>query len=202
MISLPLEPFNPDPNEVFKDVSGNFFNIEDRLVRYDHNELGYKTYSPFSPDEFGLCKRGDGYWLSLDQPTTITYEGILLSGPLEIQLPTKGWYMIGIANIEESLPNNPNLQVKNKTTSQTLSFQDAVNAGWIGTPLFGWYPQELRYWSVSLDGAPIDDDSVLKPWNGYWLNVYTDNLALIIPSSSSGGGGLDDIDDDSTGNIL
>jgi hypothetical protein len=178
MISLPFDPVNPDPKEVFKDKLGNPINIGDNFYRYDHNSSIYIPYSESTAEEFGLCKRGDGYWLNLLAPTTVSYQGVGSTEPLTLLLPTKSWYMIGIYNIEEELVN---IQIKNNATSQTLPFSGAVNAGWIDSILYGWYPPELRYWEVSLDGPPINDASVVKPWGGYWICTNIDGLELIFP---------------------
>jgi hypothetical protein len=178
MISLPIDPVSSDPAEVFKDPFGNPINISDNLFRYDHNLLGYVSYFDLNPSDFGPLERGDGYWINVQQITVLKYSGTLYTEPLEIAMSGKGWYLAGTSIQELDLVQ---LQLRNNKAGETVSFDQAVANGWVSNTLFGWKPSELRYWSISLDGPPLDDSSSLVPWQGYWINTNIDNLTLIIP---------------------
>jgi uncharacterized repeat protein (TIGR01451 family) len=173
MISLPADPVNPDPAEVFKDVSGIGNGI---LIRYDNSGLDYQTYYDFDPSPFGPCQRGDGYWLYLYQPTTITYQGYNPTETKTIPLPTLSWYLIGGPASETPIASS-NWQVKNNTTSEIKSFADALGV-WIQDPMTSW--DNGGYINIGKDEG-IGDDPILKPWTGYWMYTLTDNLTLIIP---------------------
>jgi hypothetical protein len=150
------------------------------LTRYNSWELSYQTFNPDTPEEFGNLDWATGYWVNFSKETNITYSVPQILGTRSIYLDNSGWHMMGIGNQNQLLVNNPNLLVENKDTGQTLNYDQAVLAGWIGWYVYGYLPSELRYTQVSIDGPPIDEDNKLTPWNGYWMYTQVPNLELII----------------------
>ena len=164
LISLPAHPLNDDPAVVFTGLP-----INDQLVRWDCPTLSYVGYWDLFPSDFGPLKVGEGHWLMLDQPTTISYQGYPTAGTGTVPLPQSGWHLIG-------QPHNGSTDVN--TCSLTGTSAPPVCSV---MPIYGWYPAELRYWEVGCDGAPVNDSKVLEPWRGYWLNTPVPNLSLTIP---------------------
>ena len=164
LISLPERPVSTDPAAVFPGLP-----INDQLVRWDPSSLSYVGYWDGNPGDFGPLKAGEGYWLMLNQPTTITYQYYPQCGPQGIRLPVKGWHLIG--------------QPHNGSTDVNQCLLTGQNAPPVcsAMPIYGWYPAQLRYWEVGCDGAPINDSNLLEPWHGYWLCTPSANLTLTIP---------------------
>ena len=177
LISLPLQPLDDDPAQVFQGIP-----ITDRLYRYDPTRLTYVSYWDLDPADFGPVACGEGYWLYLDQPATLSYQGYHdYFGEVPLSLPLTGWYLIGV-------PHNLGVPladcfVANLTVARTATYPDAAHTElWIQELMYGWYSLQTRYWEVGLDGPPINDDHVLWPWNGYWLQTFTPNLTLNVPA--------------------
>jgi len=177
MISLPLQPLDDDPAAVFPGLP-----ITDNLWRYDGALLSYVGYWDIDPSEFGPMQVGEGYWLCLQQPATINYRGYAAyPGPIPVQLPLAGWHMIGQPREGDVLLSV--CTVTNLTDGLTEPYPEAAQTqSWLDSVLYGWYPSEVRYWEVGLDGPPINDDNTLRAWKGYWLKTSTPNLVLNVPA--------------------
>jgi PKD repeat protein len=177
LISLPVEPIDPDPKEVFKDKNGSYIPISGNLHRYDHSNQRYVTYYDFLPYDFGPCKRGDGYWLYLFQNSTISYEGFPTQK--SFSLPTAGWYLIGGITSNTSMVNIQ-LRIYDSIHSQwiTKNFSEVKDV-WIQDPFIGYDNSGSRYFSAGLKGT--DEDNYLRPWNGYWVYTFANNVEIILP---------------------
>ncbi|KPJ64827.1 hypothetical protein AMK68_00450 [candidate division KD3-62 bacterium DG_56] len=170
MISLPLEPVDPDPEVVFAGlpISGN-------LHRYDHDKLGYVTYYDFAPSPFGDMAVGEGYWFCCLDPAgcQIQYQAYNDRQESMVELPTSGWYMIGgnaIHNHFEGLAVT--------TDTDASLFPEAANV-WVQDPFFGYDNLAGGYFTAGV--LPTDDDHYLRPWNGYWAYAFVGDLALVVP---------------------
>jgi hypothetical protein len=97
MISLPAQPADADPQEVFKDSNGVPLPISGNLHRWDADAKGYATYWDFAPQQFGNCRTGDGYWLYLFEDTVISYQGTRHIGKqlIECKGANSEWSLIG-----------------------------------------------------------------------------------------------------------
>ena len=153
-----------DPAVVFAGIP-----ISDRLVRWDPQTLGYISYFDLIPADFGPLKLGEGYWITLHQPTTITYQSYPDDAAKSISLALPGWHLIG--------------QPHSRATEVTQCVLTGANAPAVCSvmPIYGWNPANLAYWEVGCDGAPINDSNLLEPWHGYWLCTQQPNLTLTIP---------------------
>jgi len=96
-------------------------------------------------------------------PGLITPQGFL----------TLGWNMIG------SIRETPVLLRDCFLTDGKvkLTFQEAVDAGWVQPVLY--YYDGSTYRVLSISGG---DDEYLRPWYGYWLLTFRDSLSLIVPA--------------------
>lgn len=163
LISLPLEPADPRAEKVFDTVSAAG-NIESALFTFDGE---YRLY----PADFTEVHAGRGYWILLDGPASEYCEGLASSGEVSITL-TDGWNLIGQPH------NYPTALASCKVTdgAATLSFDAAVDAGWIADTAYYYHGDgysTCRTWGG-------DDDS-LRPWYGYWVLAYRAGLTLVIP---------------------
>ncbi len=169
MISLPARPVDPNPAVVFNGIS-----ISGNLHRYDHAKQRYVTYQDFAPSEFGLLKMGEGYWFNCLKTTgcDLQYETYGDSGNLEINLPTRGWYLIGTSN------NNINFaDILVKKGTETRTFSQAANV-WIQDPFMGYNNSGGSYFFA---GIAFEGEHYLRPWYGYWVYTFEDDINLILP---------------------
>jgi len=156
--------------------------IEDRLYRYDASRLTYISYSDLDPDEFGKLKNGDGYWLFLDQATTISYQGYVLSGYQPVDLSLAGWHMIGVPHNHNTLLGNCKVAGREGLTVYLAT----TTQGWLQELMYGYYPAQSRYWEVGLEGSPIMTTTPLRMWQGYWCNTFVPGLTLNRAVNGSG----------------
>jgi len=157
---------NTDPVVVFAGLP-----INDQLVRWDCPTLRYVGYWDLDPGDFGPLKVGEGYWLMLNQPTTISYQGYPDDAATSISLPLPGWHLIGYPHAYSGTDVNQ-CSLTGTSAPPICSVM----------PIYGWYPAQLRYWEVGCDGAPINDSKLLQPCQGYWLNTSVAGLTLTIPA--------------------
>jgi len=166
LMSLPIDPADPDPAVVFGDLAtcGNV--IGTNLYRYSKTS-GYELY----PTQFTAMETGRAYWLRLTSVCNNTVTGTLLSAPQTIALDD-GWNMFGMPLSTPVLWSG--CQITDGV--DTKSIADAGTAGWIQTLIYYYTP--AGYKSVKPDGTG-DDDS-LRPWVGYWFLTYQAGLSLIV----------------------
>jgi PKD repeat protein len=171
MISLPAEPVDPDPPAVFAGIPVNL-----ALYRYDPAKRGYIAYNANQPQDFGPCRAGDGYWLYLDQPTTITYASTGISSG-QITVAQQGWAMIGLPRLEPAAVAACLVEAG----SETVPMLQAMQTGWVESPFWG-YQTNVGYFTVGMD-PETDADSMLRPWMGYWLcsNPPGGSLSILLP---------------------
>jgi hypothetical protein len=176
LVSVPLDPVDPDPAAVFKNESGVAIPISGRFHRYDHDAAAYRTYYSSNPAEFGDVKRGDGYWLYLTSATKISYDAQPLS-QLEVPLATTGWYLIGTP--KDATVSLQDVQVTNQTQGRTVGLYNAIYVEhWLGPKLF-WYGPSGGYAAAGFD--PWCEMGQLDPWRGYWVRAQAANLSLVVP---------------------
>ena len=166
LMSLPIDPADPDPAVVFADLAtcGNV--IGTNLYRYSKTS-GYELY----PTQFTAMETGRAYWLRLTSVCDNTVSGTLLSAPQSIALDD-GWNMFGMPLSTPVLWSG--CQITDGV--ETKSIADAGTAGWIQTLIYYYTP--AGYKSVKPDGTG-DDDS-LRAWVGYWFLTYQPGLSLIV----------------------
>ena len=167
LMSIPVEPADPDPAVVFADLAACGNLIEMSLFQYTPG-VGYSIYPSTS---FTAMEVGRGYWLRVTNPCNNTVLGAAPSVPQEIAL-ANGWNMIGMPLADPVLWSG--CQITDGV--ETKSIADAGSAGWIQTLMYYYTP--TGYGSVKPDGTGSDDS--LRPWLGYWLLTYQADLTLIV----------------------
>ena len=167
LMSLPIDPADPDPAVVFADLDACGNVIGTNLYRYS-KASGYELYPSA---QFTAMETGRAYWLRLTSVCDNTVSGTLLSAPQSIALDD-GWNMFGMPLSTPVLWSG--CQITDGV--ETKSIADAGTAGWIQTLIYYYTP--AGYKSVKPDGTG-DDDS-LRAWVGYWFLTYQAGLSLIV----------------------
>jgi len=179
LISLPCDPIDPDPWEVFDELRPP--NQEEdlltgRLHRWDPCRQGYRTWHSFIPSDFGGPLRvGEGYWLWLDDDITISYQACCGYRERSITFPCgANWYMIGHPQNDIVLIYDCEAELD----GDRIRYCDAV-PGWIGDPLVGYDPAGSGYYYVTC--GDLYPDRELIPFQGYWIDVKEADLTIYVP---------------------
>jgi hypothetical protein len=156
-----------------------------------------------TPDEDADMPWYRGYWLHSEVPDlTLVFTGegtVAFSGKI-INVPTVGWTLFSIGQIQSSsgtgainsdgilwamapwvYPDDPYEKARffprvNVTNGvQTMTILDAEAAGWLGATL-SWWDQATQTWKTT----PGDSDWL--HWDrGYWLLTYVPGLQILLP---------------------
>jgi len=171
LTSVPCAPYAPEASDVYSDLVDLGNVITNNLYRYDPG-AGYAIY----PGDFTGVERGSGYWLYVDTVTPVTV--VVVPGERATSQQTialgDNWNMIG--HVFEAPLFLSDCEVNDGVS--TVSFDDAVTAGWID-PVLYYYEPGTGYMTVKADGG--GDDDMLRPWYGYWLLANQAGLDLIFP---------------------
>ena len=180
LISLPLEPTDPDPEAVFDEVSP--------LPLYSYNGTSYDSFASKRLTEVSPLV---GYWIYLDASTKICAEGSRLTGAQSAYLEHVGWHMVGVpypvqwgsGGSSSGPPPLPPGVRRVITTSgggitvsdgyTVISLTEAVSAGWIEGTVWEWDPGARIYTET-----PLAVGKALQPWHGYWILTYREGLTL------------------------
>ena len=138
------------------------------LFRYD-GASGYAMY----PADFTVLEAGLGYWIRPDVAANMGYVGEWFWPGCQ---PFEGTMYLGWSLIGTSEPGDVPLascQVSDGAT--TLSFDDAVTAGWLEDTLYAY---DGGYIAVRTSGG--DDDS-LRGGRAHWVLTNQAGLSLLIP---------------------
>lgn len=182
-ISLPYEPVNGDPYDLFDELrppSHTFDLLSGSLHRYDNDMMGYATYMRQTPAGFGPAVRGEGYWLWVSTGTVITYECLPPSCVPSVTLNGAGWHMIGLPRLGQFSLSD--VLVTNDATGESKLFADAVAAQWVQSPIYRIDRTDTEgngtiYTSLPALGQPLTDVA-LDAYAAYWVNQFADSLAL------------------------
>jgi hypothetical protein len=174
LLSIPCNPVDARPTEVFRDSSGDPVPISGNLHRFDG--AGYVTYFDFSPDAFGLITPGHGYWLYVFEDTTICYQATCEDAPGHIEFVYSGWHLMGSPRAADVAFGD--LQAYHDGVGP-VPFSDITNI-WIQDPLV-YYECGLGYFNAGLH--PQDHDHYLRAFGGYWLYTFVDDVILELPPS-------------------
>jgi hypothetical protein len=153
MISLPLNPVQKTVIEMFGDdlTSPGYF--------YQYTgKNGYKSAE--------ILEQGQGYWLGLLEGQTLDYEGDSLDAVLSVTLYSGNnlvgnpfMYKIGKSNLTFT------------RNDSTLSFEDAVNKGWLSAA--------MHYWDNQSGGSYLATD-ILELGCGAWMYALVDVVTMHI----------------------
>lgn len=173
LIGLPALPDPEDPYLIFGRIP-----IEYRLYGWDPVLRSYVTVDPMAPDMLPTVVSGEGYWLSVDSPSSTSYLGLPweVGAVRPIPLGPAGWHLIGNPHTER-VPLADCCVAGRGGTELTLA--DAVSAGWLVLPMYGWDIDLIAYSAVGLLGPPDEADDALSVWSGYWLNTLVDDVRLV-----------------------
>ena len=153
MLSLPLNPDDPNIDAVFGDDFGDtYFYI-----------FGYRQQDGFSlVDEVSSCA---GYWLAAYDNVTVDEEGTANMGEITLDLD-QGWNLLG-----DCYPwPTPLNSVLVQTEDTTYTFPYAAEAGLV---------QNILY-TMQAPGNEYSEGQLLEPWFGYWFMALEDGLQLIV----------------------
>lgn len=159
-------------------VAPRIFNYNPVTARYDEYPNGARARD---------IRAGHGYWLLLDQAVRIeAVEGNatplnsanLVSIPLSAsgggfnQVGCPYTYGIRLRDVEVEFEG------------RTLSYDDAVIAGWIRGTFWNWEPEERD--GRGGYGFFGGDENTLDPWMGYWCKALVDCHLLVYPPEHLG----------------
>jgi hypothetical protein len=145
LISLPLQPPNPDPSAVLSSIAGTYSSV----WAYNPN-TGWSVYTPDGISDLNELKPGDGYWIRMHGTGTLNFQG---NDPQSTEIPLEGgeWNLVGYSSrhsrdIEDCMQG----------------VADYINSVWAYDPNTGW--------SVyAPDG--VSDLDVMNPGYGYWIKA-------------------------------
>lgn len=172
LISLPVQPADVNPLTVFQGID-----IEARLYRWDNAGQSIIIYSNWSPLQFGDINIDDGYWLQTTGPAIISYEPaeVVQQDQRTIAIPKAGWSIIGCP-FEGPKDWNAVTVTYGGYTRPMATARD-----------WAWLESLGYWWDNSVPGGGLrtyglDDDwaeeTVLRPWKGYWLQTHLNNLSI------------------------
>ena len=156
LVSVPVNPVDPDPEAVFGDDVPF-------LYMWEWDGTQYVKPTKILP--------GHGYWIYLVDQTTLDVCGTMPTEDYTVNLGTAGWHMISTPTIGVYWH-----YVQFQLGTETKGFADAVNAGWI-RPFF--YPYDPTTGAYPALGANASDR--VLPWHGYWVKTLRDGLTMVLP---------------------
>ncbi len=172
LISLPLQPVNPDPAVVLSGIS-----IDGALYRWDNPTQSLLIYDTWSPEQFGNMDIENGYWLQAASAGTISYEANPSSGSShDIPLPTAGWAIMGCPF--ETDRQWADTTVKHGAETVTILTAAQTN-NWMNSTGY-WWDAETQ--SLVDFGLPEDFVAwnIIRPWHGYWVQTYVNDITLTL----------------------
>ena len=161
MISIPLDPENPNPMAVLEDDLGPYYPAKWRLFRYESSDAQNHEYPDVPAMEPGIA-----YWLIAKQGVKIDAQGtpVDMKSDFVICIPP-GFFQLGCP-FPFSVSWN---DVKVRKGSVTVLIGDSGNE-WISPFL----------WRYENGGYQLAEK--LEPWEGYWVeNVSDEEVELLIP---------------------
>jgi hypothetical protein len=172
LLSLPLQPVNPDPVSVFSGIS-----IDGNLYRWDNPVQGLFIYDSWNPGDFGNVNVENGYWLQSASPGIISYQAYPSSGGThDIPLPTAGWAIMGCPfEVDKQWADT---MVKHGTDTVPILTAAQTN-NWMSSTGYWW---DAATQGLSDFGLPEDfiDWNIIQPWHGYWVQTYVNDITLTL----------------------
>ncbi|HOO55464.1 MAG TPA: hypothetical protein PLN69_01495 [bacterium] len=159
MISVPVEP---EPTDVKEQLGNQLSNIQ--VFQYFDREM----YEPDSPEKVDI-QAGIGYWIHLDEPTTLAFEGIIPEPGTGIEIPlVQGWNLIGNPFEGETVDKDDLLI---NLGGETVEATEAVERDWLAPYVFSYNSTSGGY-----ERIPIGDP--LVSWQGY--AIYAKQTCTLI----------------------
>jgi PKD repeat protein len=173
LITLPGQPVNPNPAAVFDELPLAY--LSGCLHRYISG-VGYQAWWPTSPSAFGgPLQPGEGYWLYIHSPVTITYQAVCTFTEQQVHFAEAGWHLAGS-------PQTSNLPVASCTVHQgaasPVAFASQTGV-WLADPLQSWDPVAWGYVSCGVQGGDLD--TILRAGRGHWVYTFVPDVTLHVP---------------------
>jgi hypothetical protein len=182
-ISLPYQPVNADPYEIFDELRPPTQTLDlltGSLHRYENAISSYVTYTTQAPSPFGPARPGVGYLLWTPVATTVKYECSLPTSVPQVALPGHGWHIIGLPRLGSF--TLADVCVTDTDLGQSMLFPDAVAAGWIHHTVYriDRADSEGRGMTYTMLPAVGQDwtTASLNAYAAYWVNQSRDNIIL------------------------
>ena len=151
LISFLMQPPNDEPGVVLSSINTKWSSV----WTYEQ-DMGWSVYTPNGPSTLTKIKRGQGYWIEMNQSETLVIQGTD-PGPEPIYMKGGKWNLVGhnslsplpIGSISPSMPD--------------------------GTCIYT-YDSEEKVWLKYFKGGPsfLNDLELLEAGHGYWLYVEHD----------------------------
>lgn len=180
LTSIPLVAADP--------VAENVYNELPVFAAYQWNP-GILAYDSLTGQNIAWS---DGYWLWLMGNETVTVEGGEITTDQTITLGAAGWQQFSVPSVDipvqpgmlgASYPvpaGAPDMMFSGDGGATWLTYVDAYIAGMIVEGIYQWDPCE------GTEGAYVmmsQQNAVLDPWFGYWIETLADNVQIQIPVS-------------------
>ncbi len=169
LISLGIQPDDPDPAAVFDEVIGDlklhYWNAETET--WETTENGQLTaLDPFA-----------AYWLWLPEGVWVAVEGTPLSGVQRVTLGPAGGQMIGVPyEVAWGTGSGGSItveRVEQREVVEVKSLVAAVEAGWIYDTIWLWSNPNQDWISHTVTAGVT-----LDRWSGGWIYTFIDYLVL------------------------
>lgn len=158
MISVPFIPLPTDAQALLSNSVGS--PVEVYSWRPNDISSGNGTFLAVTE-----IKPGVGYMLKLNSNNSVLNIAGNLITDSETTLPLlPGWNMVGNP-YPQDIPLI-NTYIRNKTSGELKTYEDAVTLGWVSNALYTYRGRTYGYEMFST--------AVLKIWQGYWIAVLQD----------------------------
>ena len=173
LISLPLDPDDPDARAVFDEIIGPLYlctyNTEAETFDWVDKPPSATVGAAGTLSEAGPLR---GYWIAVSEGANICVSGTQLRGDQSTELQTAGWHMIGVP-YAVAWGNGSDGSISVRRGIQIKSLIDAVAAGWVHDTIWQW-DTVGEEWITRTASA----GTTLYPWIGYWINTSVDDLVF------------------------
>jgi len=176
LVSVPADPGDPDPLTVFAGI-----NVPGSSFQFWNNDEP-SGYIGYGTDWNGPIVRGIPYWfLHTGSPTTLSYIGLPPEGDFVLRFGAHSWGSFWIMFGTPFPQDVPCAEVRFSSGPETsLPWEQAVQAGIVEAAAQGWNAATQSFLSAGVAG--IVEESVLRPWCGYWLLVKRpEALSIVFP---------------------
>lgn len=171
--AFPATPIERDPEELFKGIDikkGNLYSFNPHVQK----DIIYDL----SPNSFGPINQSLGYWIRVDNDTTLRYHAI---DTYRIQNTWMHKGMNAVAYPYETCQPIANIKLKNQRTNDPeITFAEAREQGIVDATLYSWTNDQYQ----GLVGSGLEEDfytdNYLLPGHAYWVNGFQDDYDIII----------------------
>jgi len=161
LLAAPLDPL-PGGSMAVSDL----FSSDPVNALFRYGAGGYEVY----PGDFTELQRGGAYWLYTYGGGAMSYVAARPQGAVSIPL-NDGWSLVGSAQVADV----PLADCLVTDGAATMSFADAVVAGWLEDTFYGY---DGGYVATRPSGGA---DDALRGGSGYWVLANGPGLVLVVP---------------------